>query len=53
MTNDKNKRRPRLNAGYRALFSRIGFKLIVLILCVLVLSMGSLAYLTTKLMVES
>jgi len=52
MTNAKNKRLPRLVAGYRALFSRIGFKLIVLILCVLMLSMGSLAYLATELMVE-
>ncbi|MCG8552393.1 MAG: ATP-binding protein [Desulfobacterales bacterium] len=42
----------KLLAGYRALFSRIGFKLIVLILCVLMLSMGSLAYLATQLMVE-
>ena len=52
MTNDRNKRISRSIAGYRALFSRIGFKLIVLILCVLMLSMGSLAYLATELMVE-
>ena len=52
MTNGKNKRPPRLTPGYRALFSRIGFKLIVLIICVLILSMGSLAYLATELMVE-
>lgn len=52
MTNGKNNRRQRLTAGYRSLFSRIGFKLIVLILCVLILSMGSLAYLATELMVE-
>ncbi|NDY72246.1 hypothetical protein DO021_00070 [Desulfobacter hydrogenophilus] len=52
MTHAKNKRIPRLIAGYRALFSKIGFKLIVLILCVLMLSMGSLAYLATELMVE-
>jgi len=52
MTNDKNKRRPRFNSRYRSLFSRIGFKLIVLILCVLMPSMGSLAYLATELMVE-
>jgi hypothetical protein len=51
-THGKNKCRSRFNAGYRALFSRIGFKLIVLILCVLMLSMGSLAYLATELMVE-
>ena len=48
----KNKRPPQLTAGYRSLFSRIGFKLIVLILCVLIQSMGSLAYLATELMVE-
>lgn len=51
MTSLENEHRTKFQAGYRSLFSRIGIKLIVLILCVLIISMGSLAYLATKLMV--